>query len=96
MWVLDVSVSMGVVTGVGVMANLEWVFSTMVGCIQDLAEARGSSLSVVTGPRSCGRPSPSPNIPGGVALTATSLPPHAALRPLWPAWHCCHWGPARA
>lgn len=44
-------------------AHLEWVFSTMVGCIQDLVDDKGSSLSVVTGPRGCGRPSPRPNIP---------------------------------
>lgn len=48
-------------------AHLEWVFSTMEGCIQARAEAKGSSLRLVTGPLSCGRASPRPNIPGGAA-----------------------------
>lgn len=48
---------------VGEVSHLEWVFSTMVGCIQDLVVERGSSFSVVTGPRSCDRPSLRPNIP---------------------------------
>lgn len=43
--------------------DLVWVFSTMAGCIQALAADKGSSFSVVTGPRGCGMFSPSPNMP---------------------------------